>query len=79
MATAAYFDGRKAGYYGNVKSDNPYRRGWARHGWGDQFTHADDWDRGYDAGEWLRQAGNDQLMQALGRLGSAIKAFEAMP
>ncbi len=66
MTTIAFHEGRTAGYYGNVKSDNPYLRGWARHGIDYRWAH--EWRRGYDYGEMLRTASPADLMRELSRL-----------
>ena len=76
MSTAAFCDGRKSGYYGNIKSSNPYRITLPNSIVGDQSANAGQWDIGYSVGQWLREAESHELAQALGRLGNAIKHLE---
>ncbi len=67
MTTTAYHDGRMAGYYGNVKSANPYRKAdWTT------WERAAEWDRGYDHGSWFRTADSADLMRALNNFGNLV-------
>ncbi len=69
MSTAAFCDGKAGGYYGLPKECNPYRKGWARLGLGDQLTSAEQWDAGYQVGWITARAEQDLLVKALDNLG----------
>ncbi len=75
MTTAAFYDGKAAGYFGVAREQNPYRKGWARLGHGDIATleAAMQWDFGYDAGAELAIQQSDLLLTALDNLGKLVK------
>ena len=61
MATSAFYDGRKAGYYGNINTANPHSK------------NAADWDSGYIEGEHLRISTLADLMRSIDNLESLVK------
>ncbi len=75
MPTAAFYDGKAAGYFGVAKSRNPYRKGWARL---EDCTAASqaatEWDFGWDAGAEIARRQYDSLLLALDNLGRLVGA-----
>ena len=61
MATSAFYDGRKAGYYGNVRTANPHSK------------YATDWENGYIEGAHLRMSTLADLMRSIDNLESLVK------
>ena len=69
MTTAAFYDGRRSGYYGAPASKNPYRKGWPS----EHIAEADEWDKGFASGQFLRTAQANELLHSLDHLGKVLR------